>query len=85
MQIECGGKKGWMKLVNFNVASGDSCPGRWKNISRPVAACIAHSQKAGCYFTTFSTNKIPYSRVCGMVVGYQQSSTDGFANFLYSK
>ena len=84
MQLECGGKEGWMKLVNVNVARGDSCPGRWKNISSPVAACIAHSQKAGCYSTTFSTDKIPYSRVCGMVVGYQQSSTDGFANFHYS-
>ena len=84
MQLECGGKKGWMKLVNVNVASGNSCPNGWKNISSPVAACIARSQTAGCYSTTFSTEKIPYSSVCGMVVGYQQSSTDGFATFHYS-
>ena len=84
MQLECDGKKGWMKLVNVNVASGDSCPNGWKNISSPVAACIAHSQAAGCYSTTFSTDNILYSSVCGMVVGYQQSSTDGFASFHYS-
>ena len=29
-------------------------------------------------FTNFSTLSIPFSKVCGMEVGYQQSSTDGF-------
>ena len=81
MQLECGGEKGWMKIININVASGDSCPNGWKNISSPVAACTSLNHKAGCYSVNFSTHNIPYSRVCGMVVGYQKGSTDGFANF----
>ena len=79
MELECGGHKGgWMRIANFDTSRGDDCPSGWTNITTPVAACIATGSNAGCYSTIFSTLSIPYSKVCGMAVGYQRSYTDGF-------
>ena len=78
MKLECGGEKGWMRIANINAGSGDSCPSGWKNITTPVAACRATSDNAGYYSAHFITHNIPYSRVCGMVVGYQKGSTEAF-------
>ena len=84
MILECGGEKGWMRIADINAAGGDSCPNGWKKITSPVAACRALNDNAGCYSTHFTTYNIPYSRVCGMVVGYQKGSPDGFADFHFS-
>ena len=84
MSLECGGEKGWMRIANINAAGGDSCPNGWKKITSPTKACRAPSDNAGCYSAHFTTYNIPYSRVCGMVVGYQKGSTDGFASYHYS-
>ena len=82
MKHECGGEKGWMRIAH--ITNGDSCPNGWKKITSPVAACGAPSDNAGCYSAHFTTYNIPYSRVCGMVVGIQKGSTDGFASLRYS-
>ena len=80
MELECGGHKGgWMRIANLDTRRGDDCPLGWTNITTPVAACIAPSNNAGCYSADFSTLSIPYSKVCGMAVGYQRGSDDGFA------
>ena len=80
MSLECGGEKGWMRIANINAARGDSCPNGWRRITIPTKACRAPSDNAGCYSAHFTTYNIPYSRVCGMVVGYQKGSTDGFSS-----
>ena len=82
MELECGGEKGWMRIGY--VSNGGSCPNGWSRITSPVAACRSPSNSAGCYSAHFSTHNIPYSRVCGMIVGYQKGSTDGFATRHYS-
>ena len=80
MELECGGHKGgWMSIADLDTSRGDDCPSEWTKITTPVAACIAPSSNAGCYSTNFSTLDIPYSKVCGMAVGYQKGNTDGFA------
>ena len=78
MELECGGEKGWMKVTDIDASKGDDCPNGWSNITNPVAACRAPSHNAGCYSAEFSTHQVPYSRVCGMVIGYQKGTTDGF-------
>jgi len=83
MKLECGGEKGWMKVSSVDAAK-DSCPHGWRKITSPVAACRAPSNNAGCYSAQFSTHKVPYSRVCGMVIGYQKGSADGFAALHYA-
>ena len=80
MELECGGHKGgWMSIADLDTGRGDDCPSGWTKITTPAAACIAPNGNAGCYSTYFSTLSIPYSKVCGMAVGYQKHSTDGFA------
>jgi len=83
MKLKCGGEKGWMRVANISVTNGDRCPNGWKKITSPVVACRAPSDKAGCYSAHFSTHNIPYSRICGMIVGYQKGSPDGFASFVH--
>ena len=83
MELECGGHKGgWMRIADFDASRGDDCPLGWNKITYPVAACIASSSDAGCYSTNFSTLNVTYRKVCGMAIGYQKASTDGFAAFV---
>ena len=67
-----------------HITNGGSCANGWRKITSPVAACRVPSDNAGCYSAHFITYNIPYSRVCGMVVGIQKGSTDGFASLHYS-
>ena len=79
MELECGGHKGgWMRIADLNTSRGDDCPSGWTNITNPIKACIAPNDSAGCYSTYYSTLSIPYSKVCGMAVGYQKETTDAF-------
>jgi len=85
MKLRCGGVgHGWMRVAFTDTTDGDSCPSGWRRITSPVAVCRPVSDSAGCYSAHFNTHHIPYSRVCGMVVGYQKGSTDGFASHHYS-
>ena len=84
MELECGGHKGgWMRIADLDTSRGDDCPSGWTKISTPVAACIAPNVSAGCYSTNFSTLSVPYSKVCGMAVGYEYSNCDAFAAWLF--
>jgi len=79
MTLECGGEKGWMRIADVNPAKG-GCPNGWRKITAPVATCRPPNDFAGCFSTHFSTHNIPYSRVCGMVVGVQKGTPDGFVS-----
>ena len=77
MTLECGGEKGWMRVADVNPAKG-GCPNGWRKITTPVAACRPPNDFAGCFPAHFPTHNIPYSRVCGMVIGVQKGTMDGF-------
>ena len=77
MTLECGGEKGWMRIANVNPVEGD-CPNGWKKITNPVAACRPPSDNPGCFSAHFPTHDIPYSRVCGKVIGIQKGTPDAF-------
>ena len=79
MELECGSHKGgWMRIANLDTSGRDDCPIEWTKITSPVATCVPPSNDAGYYSTNFSTLSIPYSKVCGMAVGYQKGTIDGF-------
>ena len=78
MELECGGEKGWMRIANVDASTG-SCPNGWNMIRSPVKVCRATNNIAGCYSANFTTYGVPYNRVCGMAIGYQKGTTDGFA------
>ena len=82
MELECGGEKGWMRIASVDAAN-DSCPSGWNRITSPAAACRAITDMAGCHSSHFPTHNVPYNRVCGMVIGYQKGSTDGFGSYHY--
>ena len=86
MELECGGHKGgWMRIADLDTSRGDDCPSGWTKITTSsIVACRAPNSNAGCYSTNFSTLNIPYSRVCGMAMGYQRSRPDGFAALSFS-
>ena len=85
MKLRCGGVgHGWMRIASINTTNGDSCPNGWSRINTPVAACRANSNRAGCYSAHFNTHHIPYQRVCGMIIGYQKGTTDGFSSYHHS-
>ena len=79
LDSQCGGQAGgWMRIADLNVGRGDACPSGWTKFTTPVAACIAPNENPGCYAVDFSTFNIPYSKVCGMAVGYQSRTIDAF-------
>ena len=78
MNLECGGEKGWMRVVKFNADGEDNCPSGWRKITTPTRACRPPNDNAGCFSAHFYTHNIPYSRVCGMVIGYQKGSPNAF-------
>ena len=41
LTLECGGKKGWMRIANINITDGSRCPNEWKKITSPTKACKA--------------------------------------------
>ena len=81
MSLECGGEKGWMRIANINASGGDNCPSGWRNITSLTKACRAPRDNAGCYSAHFTTYNIPYSRVCGMIMGYQKGTPDAFLTY----
>ena len=77
MTLECGGEKGWMRIADVNPAKGN-CPNGWRKITSPVAACRSPNDNAGCFSAYFIAHGIPYSRVCGKLIGIQKGTPDAF-------
>ena len=67
-----------MRIADLDTSRGDDCPSGWTKITTPVAACIVPSSNPGCYSAISSSFSIPFSKVCGMAVGYHKGSLDGF-------
>ena len=80
MTQTCGGiTGGWMQVANLDMTnSSHMCPQGLKAITRhPKRVCgIANGQH--CSSASLSVLGIEYSNVCGMVLGYQAGSPDGF-------
>ena len=86
MTRSCRGVSGgWMKVANFDVNnSSHSCPGGLQLLTDIKRRCVMPNDSAGCASTMFNLHGIPYQRVCGKVIGYQEGTTDALANFVGS-
>ena len=76
----CGSQGGWTRIAMINMTDTEqTCPyglGLY-NVSG-VRACGRPSYVPwGCASTTFQSNQVVYSRVCGKVLGYQYGITYG--------
>ena len=80
----CGGTSGWDRIAYLNMSdSAHQCPGDFREVTFDGIRLCARDSRADtsirvCTSITFSSNGIPYSEVCGRVVGYQYGSPDGF-------
>ena len=80
----CNGVSGpWMRVVDFNADNtSHSCPSGLQLFTNIRRRCGIPSDGAGCASTMFDTHGIPYQKVCGKVIGYQEASTDAFRNYI---
>ena len=75
-----GQSGGWMRIANVNMRNNDSqCPpGLVYNVTEGRRLCRKPSLAKGCSSTTFSTQGVEYSNVCGKVIGYQHWRPNAF-------
>ena len=68
--------RGWMRAGY--VQSGHGCPVGLGQLTAGGRKLCAKTVDVGCSSVIFSTHGISYSKVCGLVYGYQRGSPDGF-------
>lgn len=66
---------GWFRIAYLNMTDqNQSCPSQWRYITILQGRVTGF----GCDSVTYSSLGIPYSQVCGRLVGYQFGSTEAF-------
>ena len=80
----CNGTPGWRRIAFINMTDTSyDCPTGLNLTQSPKRTCASQYRPfavGGCTSTTFSIGdlRIPYSRVCGRIRGYQFGVTDAF-------
>ena len=80
MEELCGSDEGWMRVVYLNLSDpNEKCPEGFRMYKENgVRACGRPTTSSGsCVSTTYPSEGISYSQVCGKVIGYQFGSPDG--------
>ena len=83
----CGSDEGWMRVAYLNMSDpNEKCPEGFRLYEENgVRACGRPTTSSGsCVSTTYPSEGISYSQVCGKVIGYQFGSPDGSSNNDYS-
>ncbi len=74
---DCGGGV-WTRVANVDMTiPSHKCPSGLETITSPKRSCRKRVD-TGTSRTWFSNYQIPYSKVCGKLIGYQKSSPDAF-------
>ena len=69
--------KGWQEIANINMSDPtNSCPSPLRENTSPSRRCEKSSDSAGCESVFFPTNSVPFSKLCGRVVGFSYRSSD---------
>ena len=78
----CGEKGGWTRLGYLNMSDPtQDCPSDFEEMTNDtIRACRRNEISSGCSSVTLSTNDIPYTQICGRVIGYQVGKTDALHN-----
>ena len=79
----CGGTPGWRRVAYLNMSDTRyHCPHGWRLTGYPVRTCGRASHDGGtCDPAIFQVTGGAYSKVCGLVVGYQFGATAAFYAF----
>ena len=75
----CTGNSGaWMRIAFLNMSDPSAtCPHGQALISDP-RSCSRNVQRGACASVFSNSHQFQYSRVCGRLIGYQESSPDAF-------
>ena len=82
-----GQSGGWMRIANVDMRKNHSqCPpGQLVyNVTEGRRLCRKPRIALGCSSTTFNTQGVEYTQVCGKVVRYQYFQTNGFGPSWYA-
>ena len=87
MERSCKGVAGgWMRVASIDMTDTSStCPSGLTTLTSPRRLCSKRAIGPECSSAVFPVQGVQYSRVCGKISGYQQSSTDAFYRFISSQ
>ena len=75
--VGCGREGGWMGVVNLDMTQpNQQCPPGFRTITASGKRLCGRPGPPGCVSVKFPTNNIPYNRVSGRVIAYQDKSPD---------
>ncbi len=78
----CNTAGGWMRVANLDMTDpNQNCPEGLRLATRtepPLRTCGRVKGPVGCVSATYSTYGVEYSKVCGRIIGYQNSTPDAF-------
>ena len=85
----CGKDGPWTRIGHLDMSDyGYSCPSDWDEYTKDtggVRTCRRSLIGAGCNSAIISSLGIPYTEICGRVVGYQYATTDAVFPVWYRK
>lgn len=69
--------RGWQEIANVNMSDPNHsfCP---PPLRKSSGRCEKSTSSAGYESVYFSTNRVPFSKLCGRVVGYARGSPNSF-------
>ena len=77
-----------MRVANLDMTdSNQNCPAGLRLLTRtvpPLRTCGRVEGQRGCISTTYSTYGVEYSKVCGRIIAYQ-NSTPAFKAYFYNR
>ena len=74
----CGSDEGWTRIGYLDTSDYDQkCPPNFEEYTKDTGGVRTCRRKTdGCNSVIFSSHNIPYTEICGRVVGYQYASPD---------
>lgn len=74
----CSNTGAWMRIGFLNMSDPtETCPHGQMLVPNP-RSCSRNVQPGACTSVYYSSELVPYSRVCGRIIGYQEASPDSF-------
>ena len=78
----CGRTGGWMRVANLDMK--EQSPSGFRLVTSPRRS-FGRLGPHGCVSNTFPVHGVEYSRVCGKITGYQDSTPDAFYQYHRSR
>ena len=87
MELSCGGDAGgWMRVAKLNMSdTNEQClPGLAERNYSNLRTCARPEEEGGCTSLNFTSNSVPYTRVCGKIIAYQYAIVDAYRRYYES-